>query len=103
MHIDITPHEIHLFFCTNTREDGSQSCGDTSVNADLAVQLKERFKKAKLPVRISRTACIGPCAQGPNVMIYPQRVWLQKVEAQDIDAIEAKVKDLYSALPKPVL
>lgn len=94
MQIEITPHEIHLLFCTNIREDGSQSCGDTDVNAKLAVQLKERFKKMKLPVRISRTACLGPCAQGPNIMIYPQKVWLQKVELEDIDAIENKVKEL---------
>jgi (2Fe-2S) ferredoxin len=94
MKIEITPHDIHLLFCTNTRADGGQSCGDTDANAQLAVQLKERFKNNKWPVRISRTACLGPCAQGPNIFAYPQKAWMQKVELEDIDAIEMKVKEL---------
>lgn len=92
MRIEATPHKLHLFFCTNTRENGEKSCGDTPDTALLAETLKKRFKEAKLPVRVTRTACLGPCAQGPNIMCYPQRVWFQDVRAGDAEAIEAEVR-----------
>ena len=97
MRIEKTPHKLHLFFCTNTRENGDKSCGDTPTNARMAEELKARFKQAKLPVRISRTACLGPCAQGPNIMAYPHQVWFQGVHPEDIDAIEARVRELLAA------
>src|SRR4051812_29996612 len=96
MRIEVTPHKLHLFFCTNVRENGDKSCGDTDATRLLAERLKERFKQAKLPIRITRTACLGPCAQGPNIMAYPQNVWFQDVKVEDIDAIEAKVKEILS-------
>lgn len=94
MRIEQTPHKLHLFFCTNTRENGEKSCGDTEDTKVLAEKLKVRFKEAKLPVRISRTACLGPCAQGPNIMCYPQKAWFQDVREGDIDAIEASVRTI---------
>ncbi len=89
-----TPHALHLLFCTNTRADGSKSCGDSDHTQVLAEVLKARFKQEKLSVRVSRTACLGPCAQGPNIMAYPQQVWFQEVHKEDADAIVDKVKAL---------
>ncbi len=94
MKLEITPHTVHLFFCTNVRENGEKSCGDTEDTQILAEQLKVRFKQAKLPVRVTRTACLGPCAQGPNIMGYPQKIWFQDVRVSDLDAIEARVREL---------
>lgn len=101
MRLEATPHKIHLFFCTNTRENGEKSCGDTPDTQVLAEQLKARFKQAKLPIRVSRTACLGPCAQGPNIMCYPQQAWFQDVRAGDIDAIEAEVKRILASGAAP--
>lgn len=92
-----TPYKLHLFFCTNTREDGDKSCGDTKDTKILAEQLKDRFKADKLPVRITRTKCLGPCAQGPNIMCYPHGVWFQDVSVSDRDDIEAEVKRLLAS------
>lgn len=92
-----TPHKLHMFFCTNTRENGDKSCGDTEDTKVLAEKLKGRFKDARLPVRITRTGCLGPCAQGPNIMCYPDQVWFQDVRAEDIDAIEAEVKKILAS------
>ena len=97
MKTEATPHKLHMFFCTNTRENGDKSCGDTPTNARMAEELKARCKQAQLPVRISRTACLGPCAQGPNIMAYPHQVWFQDVHPEDIDAIEARVRELLAA------
>jgi (2Fe-2S) ferredoxin len=94
MKIVATPYALHLMFCTNTRADGSQSCGDTPDTQKLADELKVRFKNENLPVRVTRTACLGPCAQGPNIMAYPQQVWYQEVTVQDAEAIFQHVKSL---------
>jgi (2Fe-2S) ferredoxin len=102
MRLETTPHKLHLFFCTNTRDNGEKSCGDTEDTTILAEQLKKRFKNAKLPIRISRTACLGPCAQGPNIMCYPQQVWFQDVRAEDVDAIEAQVKRILASGATPL-
>lgn len=100
--ITVTPHKLHLFFCTNTRENGEKSCGDSEDTRILADTLKQRFKESKTPVRITRTACLGPCAQGPNIMAYPQEVWFQDVHVEDIDAIEEAVKKLLANPIKPL-
>lgn len=100
MRIETTPHKLHLFFCTNTRESGEKSCGDTDATRVLAEKLKERFKKDKLPVRVTRTACLGPCAQGPNIMAYPHMCWFQDVQVGDADAVEAKVRELLARGPQ---
>jgi (2Fe-2S) ferredoxin len=97
MRIESTPHKLHLFFCTNTRENGEKSCGDTPDTAILADKLKQRFKQAKLPVRITRTLCLGPCAQGPNIMCYPQQTWFQDVKAEDVDAIDTAVRKILAS------
>jgi (2Fe-2S) ferredoxin len=97
MRLETTPHKLHMFFCTNTRENGDKSCGDTPATRVLAEDLKARFKQAKLPIRISRTACLGPCAQGPNIMCYPQGVWFQDVREEDLDEIEAQVKHILAS------
>ena len=97
MRIDATPHKLHLFFCTHTRENGEKSCGDTPDTALLADRLKQSFKQAKLPVRITRTGCLGPCAQGPNIMCYPRNVWFQDVRVGDMEAIEAEVEAILAS------
>ena len=94
MRLAKTPHALHLMFCTNVRADGSKSCGDTEATTLLAERLKVRFKQEKLPVRITRTACLGPCAQGPNIMAYPGQVWFQEVVTEDEEAIMAEVRKL---------
>jgi (2Fe-2S) ferredoxin len=97
MRIESTPHKLHLFFCTNTRDSGEKSCGDTEDTRILSEKLKKRFKQDKLPVRITRTACLGPCAQGPNIMCYPQQVWFQDVSVDDIDSIEKAVRKILAS------
>lgn len=94
MKVTRTPHRLHLFFCTNTRENGDKSCGDTKTTKRLAEELKSRFKQDKLPIRVSKTACLGPCEKGPNIMCYPHEVWFQDVREEDADAIEAEVRSI---------
>lgn len=95
-----TPHKLHVLVCTNARHDGTPSCGDSGEAQKVFETLKARLKEAKLPVRVSRTGCLGPCAQGPNVMCYaPGKpgVWFQAVGDGDVAAIEARVREILDA------
>jgi (2Fe-2S) ferredoxin len=93
-----TPHKLHILVCTNARHDGTPSCGDSGEAQVVFETLKKRLKEAKLPVRVTKTGCLGPCAQGPNVMCYGQLgapgVWFQAVGEEDVSEIEAKVKGM---------
>lgn len=95
------PHALHVLVCTNARHDGTPSCGDSGEMPRLFETLKARLKAEKLPVRVSRTGCLGPCAQGPNVLCYAREgkpgVWLQGVGEADADAVAARVRALLAA------
>jgi (2Fe-2S) ferredoxin len=96
-----TPHRLHLLVCTNARHDGTPSCGDSGEALRLAENLKARLKAEKLPVRVTRTGCLGPCAQGPNVMCYPQGVWFQAAGEGDVEAISARVREILAEEANP--
>jgi len=97
-----TPHKLHVLVCTNARHDGTPSCGDSGEAQRIFETLKARLKAARLPVRVSRTGCLGPCAQGPNVMCYGNTlsaggkagVWFQTVGEGDVDDLENRVRAL---------
>jgi (2Fe-2S) ferredoxin len=102
-----TPHKLHILVCTNARHDGTPSCGDSGEAQKIFETLKVRLKEAKLPVRVSKTGCLGPCAQGPNVMCYGHAltesgkpgVWFQAVGEGDLGELEAKVKEMLKISP----
>jgi (2Fe-2S) ferredoxin len=96
-----TPHKLHILVCTNARHDGTPSCGDSGEAQKVFETLKANLKAARLPVRVTKTGCLGPCAQGPNVMCYPAQgagVWLQGVGVGDVPAIETRVREMVDTL-----
>ena len=99
MHSVKTPHPLHILVCTNARQDGTPSCGDSGEAQRVFERLKNQLKAAGLPVRVSRTGCLGPCAQGPNVMCYPHGIWLQGVREGDLGELEALARELLSVPP----
>lgn len=70
------PYIAHLFVCTNDRKGERKSCAD-GASARLKSELKEAVaaKGWKGKVRVSTSGCLGLCEAGPNVMIYPQKIW----------------------------
>ena len=97
MPIEKTPYQVHVMVCQNTRPDQPErvSCGGL-----IATQISEDLKnfvdqnKLKSKVRISTAKCLGPCAKGPNVMIYPQEIWFSQCTLETIDDIKAKISEL---------
>ncbi len=83
-----TPYKCHLFICTKTRDGIRPSCGDHT-NPELKAMLKHEVKKHgwKGMVRISDSGCLGLCSDGPNILIYPQKIWLSNVALDDVPEI----------------
>lgn len=88
MQIQDAPYHCHLFICVKTRGGLRQSCGDHNP-ADLKAALKDEIKKRgwKSRVRVSESSCLGLCEEGPNVIIYPQKIWCSSVSIEDLPTI----------------
>lgn len=74
--------------CINDRKGASKSCADgNSVN--IKDTLKEEVSKRgwKDRVRVSHSGCFGLCQEGPNVILYPQKIWFSGVNLQDVESI----------------
>lgn len=90
-----SPYVAHVFVCTNDRGGARKSCADNdspSVKARLKEAVHGRGWKGK--VRISTSGCMGLCAKGSNVMLYPQKVWFSGVMPEDVDSILSTIEGL---------
>ena len=83
-------YKRHIFFCNNIRTDGKQCCSQSDA--------KEMYRYAKDKCRsnaslgegrlgVSESRCLGRCENGPVVVVYPDNVWYQYIDEEDIDEI----------------
>lgn len=80
----------HIFVCVNQRPPGHPK-GDcaTRGSRDVFTRFQEETEKRQLweTVAVTGSTCLGPCATGPNVVIYPEGIWYGKVSAADVEEI----------------
>lgn len=79
----------HFFICTNTRPPiANPSCGAGNAHEVLAL-FQEVIEKNgwKEKVAVNTTSCLGPCENGPVVVVYPAGVWYGHVQPDDVEAI----------------
>ena len=90
-----SPYVCHIFVCTNNRNGERRSCADQN-SPLLKKALKEEVGNRgwKNKVRVSASGCMGLCGKGPNVIIYPQKIWFSEVSADDAGSIISKVKEI---------
>ncbi len=84
------PYACHIFICTNVREHnpenpGCGAQGSAALKEQLIAAVAGRGWKGK--VRVSTSGCMGLCAQGPNIVLYPQGVHFSGVTAADLPEI----------------
>jgi (2Fe-2S) ferredoxin len=73
----------HVFVCTNTRPEGGRpACAGTEIFAALQ-QNVARHPELWDRVAVTATGCLGPCFDGPTVVVYPEGVWYAHVRAED--------------------
>ncbi|MBN2717344.1 MAG: (2Fe-2S) ferredoxin domain-containing protein [Deltaproteobacteria bacterium] len=88
-----TPFKVHAFVCTNNRHGESKSCadGDSQTIKDV---LKKELKALGIwgaAARVSTSGCLGNCAHGPNVYLYPQMISFTECTPDDVPAIVAEI------------
>jgi len=89
-----SPYIAHVFVCTNDRKGERKSCADGGsalIKSELKNAVEAKGWKGK--VRVSTSGCMGLCEGGPNVMIYPQKIWFSA-------ATPDRVAEILSALDR---
>jgi (2Fe-2S) ferredoxin len=55
-------------------------------SGELLQQLSEKLKDSG-DIEVRPYMCFGGCQAGPNIVMYPQKVWYSGVQRSDIDEI----------------
>ena len=82
----------HFFVCTTERPPfGKPSCGANGSAEILAAFLGELESRPELAaeVRVTGCSCLGPCFDGPTVVVYPEGTWYAGVRVEDVPEIAA--------------
>ena len=88
-----SPYLAHVFVCTNDRGGARISCADNNsplIKAKLKDTINQKSWKGK--IRVSTSGCLGLCANGPNVMICPQKIWFSKVFPDGLGVIVSTIE-----------
>ncbi len=70
-----------------------QSCGEEGKKAkEIFAKLVDAVNKHMLwyEVLVSSSNCLGPCGEGPTIVVYPEGVWYTKVALEDVEEIIEK-------------
>jgi (2Fe-2S) ferredoxin len=80
----------HVFVCTQNRGPGHPrgSCQQNNCG-EIVDEFMLEFQQRDLHVNyaLTFTGCIGPCGNGPSVLVYPEGIMYGKVTRQDVKAI----------------
>lgn len=80
----------HVLVCVQGRPPGHPrgSCQQKGCN-EVYQGFLEAFQARNLwsDYALTNTGCIGPCADGPSVLVYPEAVMYSGVSAADVGAI----------------
>src|SRR5258708_40223826 len=82
--------ERHFFVCANERPAlGKPSCGARGGAAILTALQEGLGAHPELWGRIAITSsgCLGPCFEGPTIVVYPEGVWYVGVTPGDVPEI----------------
>ena len=85
MHPISSPHKKLVLVCTNCKDEGKCCAGEGS--EPIRDAIKAKVKALSLPVRVSKSGCMGMCPTGPTVVIMPDDLWFSDVTMGDVDRI----------------
>ena len=83
-------YQKHVFMCLNQRNNGKQCCAQAGSEEALQyvkAQLRQHNLLGENKVRINKAGCMGRCALGPTMVVYPDAVWYRYEGTQDLDEI----------------
>lgn len=80
----------HVFMCINQRDNGKRCCAQAGSEA-MVQYAKQKIKSMDMAgeskIRINKAGCMGRCALGPTMAVYPEGVWYRYESEADIDVI----------------
>ena len=85
------PYDKSILVCVNNQQGEKPSCGDhrgEEVFKELRRIAKERGLHPK--VRVTQVKCLGQCNQGVNIMVYPDGIWHNGAQLNDVENISDK-------------
>ncbi len=88
------PYEKCIFVCVNNHHGEKPSCGDhkgEEVFHKLRAIAKERGLHPRM--RVTQAKCLGQCATGTTILIYPQNVWYSGVNPDNAGEI---IEEIFS-------
>ncbi|WP_428262179.1 (2Fe-2S) ferredoxin domain-containing protein [Haliangium sp.] len=76
-----------MFVCVNQRPAGGKPCCGRGGGTDLLAALQREV--ATRPdlcgsVAVTGCDCLGPCFDGPNLVVYPEGTWYAGVGLDDV-------------------
>ena len=80
----------YIFVCINERaEDHPRGSCSQRGSLELLAELKRLVKENGLrtKIRVNKAGCMELCETGPSVMVHPDNVWYQMVQASDAKEI----------------
>ena len=83
-------YERHVFVCGNRRpESDPKGCCAAKHGEEILARLKEAVAIAGLRgrVRVNSAGCLGQCAHGAVIVVYPEAVWYGNVRPGDVERI----------------
>jgi (2Fe-2S) ferredoxin len=86
----------HLFVCTNQRSSGKPACGMRGGEVLVAAVQNLLIARGATEVLVTPCACLGPCFDGPNAVVYPDAIWYAQLEEHDAAGL---VEHLISGTP----
>lgn len=76
------PVEKHVFVCANA------DCAERG-SVPMLRRMRSEVKAEGLGrrIRVTKTACMGRCGEGPSVAVYPDGIWYRNVTEDDVPEI----------------
>ena len=82
--------EKHVFVCVQNRPPdhprpscGQKNCAEVAEEFFRYLQDKQLFDK----IQVTTSGCLGPCSEGPSVLVYPEGVMYGGVSKEDVSTI----------------
>lgn len=91
--MDMSKLERHFFVCQNQRPPmGKPSCGPRGSVEILGLLAEALASRPELwgKVAVTASGCLGPCFDGPAIVVYPEGTWYAGVTKADVPEIVDK-------------
>lgn len=83
-------YQKHIFVCNNQKINGKKCCAGSG-GTEAFAHVKEKLMQLDLhgpdKIRVSKSGCLGRCAMGPCLVIYPEGIWYTFEDQTDLDEI----------------